>query len=472
MGRRRDNPGDASTPLPAPTVDGLVPLPPLRRTPHRRTWPQRLVLVFNSLVAMACLVAALGIWYANNRLGSRQLVDISAAASENTAATTLPTPLTTGEAIDTSTTEPPLTVPPGDVGAKNFLLTASDARDCIDPNSADAESYLGSGADIGERADTIMMLRISPATNEAAVLSFPRDLWVKIGTTNRKSRINSALDSDDPLKIIDTIWANFGLRVDHTINVDFCAFKGLVDAIGGVAVPFEYAARDRATGLNIAGPECHLFTGDEALRYVRSRKYQYFDPQENDWVSDPTSDLGRITRQQDFLKRTLQKALDKGASDLRVANRLIDTAIKYVVTDDNLTVEVMLQVANAMRDFDPATVKTFQIDGTPRRISGNDVLEPRIDSDNMRAVLAVFRGEARIADAPDQVAVTTPVTDLTTTTTGGATGATGTTSATAGSTSTTVAATTTIAGPTTTLPEVVAEENIRGIYPPRDLSCR
>lgn len=431
------------------------------------------MLAFNSLVAFACLIGALGIWYANNRLGSRKLVDISAAAGQDAAAgTTLPVPLATGDTIEVTTTEPEITVPAGDLGAKNFLLTASDARDCIDPSSVDADSYLGSGADIGERADTIMLLRIDPATNQAAVLSFPRDLWVKIGTSDRKSRINSALDSNEPTKIIDTLWANFGLPVDHVINVDFCAFKGLVDAVGGVAVPFDFAARDKATGLDIPGAGCHLFSGDEALRYVRSRKYQYFDPAKNEWVSDPTSDLGRITRQQDFLKRTLQKALDKGARDLRVANRLIDTALKYVVTDDNLTIDVMLQVASAMRDFDPATVKTFQIDGTPRNISGNAVLEPNIDTDNMEAVLAVFRGQARIADAPEQVISTTPTepasssTATSTTTTSTSAGTSSTNAGSGGSTSTTVAET------TTTLPEVAAEENIRGIYPPRDLSCR
>ena len=374
------------------------------------------MLGFNSLVAVACLVSAVTILYANNRLGSRRLVDISAAVPDvSTTSTTLvpSAPVTaTDGSIVADTTEPEIVVPAGDVGAKNFLLTASDARQCIDPNSPDAGSYLGSGADIGERADTIMMLRIDTNTNQAAVLSFPRDLWVRIGTSNRKSRINSTLDSNDPEKIISTIYTNFGLPVDHLINVDFCAFKGLVDAVGGVAVPFEYAARDKATGLDVPA-ECHLFSGDEALRYVRSRKYQYFDPDTNEWVSDGTSDLGRITRQQDFLKRTLQKALDKGARDLRVANRLINTSLQYVVTDTNLTPDVMLQVANAMKDFDPATVATFQIEGRSRNVSGNSVLEPIIDSENMQAVLAVFRGEARIADASDFV-VTDPNASATT----------------------------------------------------------
>ena len=431
------------------------------------------MLGFNSLVAVACLVSAVTILYANNRLGSRRLVDISAAVPDvSTTATTLvpSAPVTaTDGSIVADTTEPEIVVPAGDVGAKNFLLTASDARQCIDPNSPDADSYLGSGADIGERADTIMMLRIDTNTNQAAVLSFPRDLWVRIGTSNRKSRINSTLDSNDPEKIISTIYTNFGLPVDHLINVDFCAFKGLVDAVGGVAVPFEYAARDRATGLDVPA-ECHLFSGDEALRYVRSRKYQYFDPDTNEWVSDGTSDLGRITRQQDFLKRTLQKALDEGARDLRVANRLINTSLQYVVTDTNLTPDVMLQVANAMKDFDPATVATFQIEGRSRNVSGNSVLEPVLDSENMQAVLAVFRGEARIADASDFV-VTDPnastttgpatsvddgVTSVTSTTTAGA--------APGGSTTTTA--------PGTTLPIAAVEENIKGLYPPRDLSCR
>lgn len=424
------------------------------------------MLGFNSIVAFACIVSALTLLYANNRLGSRKLVDISAAVPDSTANPSVPP---TAGAAD-STSLPEIVVPAGDVGAKNFLLTASDARQCIDPNSPDAGSYLGSGADIGERADTIMMLRIDTETHQAAVLSFPRDLWVRIGTSNRKSRINSTLDSNDPGKIIATMFTNFGLQVDHLINVDFCAFKGLVDAVGGVAVPFEYAARDRATGLDVPA-ECHLFTGDEALRYVRSRKYQYFDPAKNEWVSDGTSDLGRITRQQDFLKRTLQKALDKGARDLRVANRLINTSLQYVVTDTNLTPDVMLQVANAMKDFDPATVKTFQVDGRPRNISGNSVLEPIIDSENMKAVLAVFRGQARIADAPDIVA-TDPNATTTTTTTSATSGSTTTVGGGSPSTVGGSASTTTTAEPASTLPIVAVDENIKGLYPPRDLSCR
>ena len=37
---------------------------------------------------------------------------------------------------------------------------------------------------------------------------------------------------------------NFGVQIDHYIQVDFCAFRQLVNAVGGVEVPFAYPARD------------------------------------------------------------------------------------------------------------------------------------------------------------------------------------------------------------------------------------
>ena len=68
-----------------------------------------------------------------------------------------------------------------------------------------------------------------------------------------------------------TLYDNFGVKVDHFIQVDFCAFKKIVDAVGGVSVPFTYPMRDTNTGLNITEPGCYTFSGDEALAYVRSR---------------------------------------------------------------------------------------------------------------------------------------------------------------------------------------------------------
>ena len=142
-------------------------------------------------------------------------------------------------------TTTPETFPPADPTAKNFLITGADNGACVDPNSPYAPAFgdAESGR-VGERSDTIMVFRVDPAAGRVAVLSFPRDLYVTIAGTGNRARINSAYRRDEPQRLIDTIYENFGVGIDHFIQVDFCTFKTLVDAVGGVTVPFEYPARD------------------------------------------------------------------------------------------------------------------------------------------------------------------------------------------------------------------------------------
>jgi LCP family protein required for cell wall assembly len=329
-----------------------------------------------------------------------------------------------------------------------------------------------------------MLMRVDPSTNRAAVLSFPRDLWVQIAGRQNKNRINAAYVKDDPQRLIDTIYQNFAIGVDHFIQVDFCAFKNIVDAVGGVAVPFEYPARDTNSGLDVPTTGCFTFTGDHALAYVRSRYYQYY--KDGKWVKDGLSDLGRVSRQQDFIRRALSAALDKGITNPSVARGLIETAQNNVVTDDELSVSRMLEFAGVLRNLDPDSISSYQIESEGAMISGQSVLIPRIKGDNMRAILAIFRGEAPLAGAPEQVFETTTTTSTTSTSTTSttvkptATTKPGTTIAGATTTSTprttTTTSTTTTVAPTTlptTLPAttVAPEENAKGVVPPRDYSC-
>ncbi|MBU3689711.1 MAG: LytR family transcriptional regulator, partial [Actinobacteria bacterium] len=309
---------------------------------------------------------------------------------------------------------------------------------------------------LGERADTIMILRLDPTTNAGAVLSFPRDLWVKIAGKKSRSRINSAFNRDDPNTLVLTIWENFGIPVDHYVNVDFCAFKKIVDAVGGVRVPFATPIRDRNTGLNIENAGCHRFDGEEGLAYVRSRKLFYYDNDSQSWKQDPAADRGRISRQQDFLRRALQKALDVGAGSPTVAKDLIDAALEFVILDDQLTPGKLLELAQAMRNLDPATLKTYQVEGLGKLINGQSVIEPKLETDTMQSVLAVFQGEARLVDAPEQlVEVPAPETSAPTTTT-----------------RSTGSSTTAVSGTTTTLPPVFVESNSVGVLPTDDPACR
>jgi LCP family protein required for cell wall assembly len=429
----------------------------------RRTWPQRLTIAAAIVGALACLAGAITLAAGQWVVSSRNLVvlasqdDIDGGDGGNTASPVVVVP---GETAPTtteggsSTTTPP-TFPDAEPGAKNFLITGADNNACVDPDSPYAPAF-GDRSDIGERSDTIMVWRVNPATGQVAILSFPRDLYVTIGGS--KNRINSAYRRDDPQLLRDTIYQNFGVPVDHYVQVDFCAFKRLVDGVGGVEVPFEFPARDPNTGLDVPTTGCFNFDGDHALAYVRSRYYEYEDPPgSGNWKVDPTSDLGRISRQQDFLRRTVATVLGRGAYTPGVVSALIDTNREYLTTDAELTPSKMLEFAGVLRSLDANAIRSYQIESSPERVSGAAVLIPRVGGDNMQAILSVFRGQASLADAPEQnFAPTTDTVERPTVPT---------------VTAVTTPDTTEPGAPATTLPTVIAEENNFGISPPRDVTC-
>ncbi len=419
----------------------------------RRTWPQRITIAAVFALALVSFGAAGGLYAGQRVIEDR---NIAPTIIDPAQATTVPAAVTEDAEVGAAQSAPPETFPPAEPGAKNFLITGADNNACVDPDSPYAPAF-GDRTSFGERSDTIMMWRVNPATSQVAVLSFPRDLFVDIAGSSRKGRINEAYERDNPQKLIDTIYQNFGIGTDHFVQVDFCAFQELVSAVDGVAVPLPYPVRDPNTGLNVPEAGCYTFTGDHALAYVRSRKLEYLDAN-GDWKKDPTSDLGRISRQQDFLKRTVSRLLSKGAYNPDVAGGLIQTVSEYIVTDEDLTPRKMLEFAGVLSGVDPTAITTYQIEATPRTIQGNAVLVPAINGDNMQAILSVFRGETTLAEIPDQVFDTTAPTapDV------------------ADSTSPTITAAPgdTAAPPTaTTLPPVIADENIFGIVPDKNISC-
>jgi LCP family protein required for cell wall assembly len=289
------------------------------------------------------------------------------------------------------------TFPPAGTTPENFLIVGSDANACVDSNSPWAGA--SDPARVGSRSDTIMILRLDPTTNRASVLSFPRDLWVDIPGRG-KGRINSAYVPNDYSLLAQTIYDNFAIVVDHYIQVDFCAFKRIIDAIGGVAVPFATPVIDRHVGLSITAPGCHTFSGDEALAYVRSRHLQRID-ESGVAHPDPTADYGRILRQQDFLRRVLDETISAGLFDPAVTRALIESLETDVVTEAGFTIEDMLRFAGTLKNVDPSAIQQYRVEADPITVSDNAVLQPVLDTPTMTALLAEFRGEAPPASTPD-----------------------------------------------------------------------
>ena len=444
--------------------------------PHR-TVRQRALFVTNMFVAAALVITGTTMAWANWRLGSRKVVTIDSV------------PENQGDGM--------LNLPPGDLTAKNWLVTGSDNNACIPKNSPFAGGFSDRSA-FGERSDTIMILRVNPQDGQAAILSFPRDMWVKQAGSTRHGRINSNFEKKNPNVLIRTIKENFGISVNHYVNVDFCTFKEVVDAVGGVRVPFVYKARDTHTGFKVLRARvCFSFTGIHALAYVRSRHYRWFDPQTKKWKSDGTSDWGRISRQQDFTRRMIKKALSVSRTNPRVAANIMNAALKNVITDDQVTPLLLLQLGQAMRNFDADTMGTYTFPGVGQLIGKESVIVPDLESDVAKNLIALYQGRASLktkvagASTADQAATSAVTTTL------AITGAsmtrpthsknpvfasvklTAPTTASPAVTATTVppiakpAVTTTVApGPTTTVPQVAIENSKRGVVPPDDPNCQ
>jgi LCP family protein required for cell wall assembly len=344
----------------------------------RRTWPQRILIGACAALIVVCVTGAGGIGYFWVQFGRLDRV----ATKKGTFAPAQP---------------------PGD--PENFLLVGSDSRAFVE-GGQDAKSF---GKPGGQRSDTVMLVRIDPRAKHAWMLSFPRDLWLPIAPDGHRQRINTAYDANSPQRLIDTIKANFNVPINHYAEVDFKGFRSLVDTVGGVKLFVAGAIRDRQTGLNITDTGCVLFHGDQALSYVRSRHFEYFE--NGRWHTDPTGDLGRITRQQDFVRRALHEALSKGLFNPARVNGLVNVAVNNVKIDDQLDLKAMLRLGRTFKSLDPNAVTQFNlpVQGTMTSGGASVLLIPKKDQATVDAILDVFRGvQQQTVQAPNQSAPVLP----------------------------------------------------------------
>ncbi len=258
---------------------------------------------------------------------------------------------------------------------ENYLLVGSDSRALGDPNTGDVGEVTGS------RSDTIMLLRIDTSTDEAALLSIPRDLYVE--TSNHTGRINSAYN-DGPSALVRALQESLALPIHHYVEIDFYGFKALVEALGGVNVCFALPTRDLNTGLNISAPGCFLLDGTQALAYARSRHYEELQA-DGEWREDPTSDLGRSTRQRDFVNRCLQQAVAQVKINPFDTGDLVHAMGNAISIDDELD---PIGAASSLRTAVDAGLTTYSLPVYPDEVNGDDVLRL---GDGSTAVLDFFR---------------------------------------------------------------------------------
>lgn len=185
----------------------------------------------------------------------------------------------------------------------------------------------------GARSDTTLIVHVNAARTNAAVLSIPRDLWIKLPDcmVNGKnvggyySKFNAAYAFGGPECTIKAITENFGINVQHVIVADFKGFKTVVNALGGVEVCLAEPAYDKHSRLDLpAGRQ--TISGEDALAFVRARKS----------LSDG-SDIARSERQKMFLGSIIRTAEQSGLlTDPVRLYKVLDAATKSLSMDKEL----------------------------------------------------------------------------------------------------------------------------------------
>jgi LCP family protein required for cell wall assembly len=264
----------------------------------------------------------------------------------------------------------------------NVLIVGSDSRA---GNTGQAALSFGTTQDAGgQRSDTIKVLHVDPRSGTADLLSIPRDTWVEMSGLPANSgltgpeKINTAFN-DGPIPLVDTIQNTFGIPINHFVVVDFTGLINAVQSVGGISMNVPYPVRDCSedgcyisnSGLDITTTGCQVLNGNQVLALARSRYFEYDDPAEGGWTGDPTSDLGRITRQNEIIEALISKV--ESTYDPLTLRSFLDSVVHDITVDSRLGPGLLFDLANRYHAFSASKLVTYTLPTTPGQNYGGDV---------------------------------------------------------------------------------------------------
>ena len=226
--------------------------------------------------------------------------------------------------------------------------------------------------DVG-RSDTLMIATLDPDKNQAALLSVPRDTRVKI-KGHGFDKINAAYAYGGRKLTQETIESLLNTHIDHYIKINVHGFTKIIDALGGIDIDVEKRMYyedpwDDDGGLYIdLQPGMQHMDGKTAITYVRYR--------------DEEGDIGRIKRQQNFMKAVMDKLVSPTIIPKLPA--IVSAVSDSVETD--MSVSEILSFLGTLQDAKDNGLKSEMLPGKPVYIEGISYWVP--DINKTRQILA------------------------------------------------------------------------------------
>ncbi len=205
--------------------------------------------------------------------------------------------------------------------------------------------------DVG-RSDTLMIATLDPEKNQTAILSVPRDTRVKI-SGHGFDKINAAYAYGGRQLTQKTIENLLNTHIDHYIKINIHGFTKIIDALGGIDIDVEKRMYyedpwDDDGGLYIdLQPGMQHMDGKTAITYVRYR--------------DEEGDIGRIKRQQNFMKAVMDKLVSP--TIIPKLPSIVSAVSDSVETD--MSVSEILSFIGTLQEAKNNGLKSDMIPGKP-----------------------------------------------------------------------------------------------------------
>lgn len=245
-------------------------------------------------------------------------------------------------------------------GTENILLVGSTDRCAL------KKQYIGYGicnqGVNGINSDVVMILHLNPNTRTVSILSIPRDLFVPNARIGGANKIDAAL-YQGPTQLVAAVQEDFGIPIQHYVELNFDSFASVVDALGGINMYFPEPVYDAESDLNVKTVGCVHLNGFHALQVVRARHLVHKGPgvtsnNPANWTPEAQSDLARIRRDHEFLRVLATAVAKKGLSDPLTDRDIIAGVAPDLTVDNGLSATHMLNLV--------LTYHSVNVNGAPQ----------------------------------------------------------------------------------------------------------
>jgi LCP family protein required for cell wall assembly len=239
-------------------------------------------------------------------------------------------------------------------GTENILLVGSTSR-CALKVQNPAYGLCSQGV-TGVNSDVTMLLHLNRATRTVSLLSIPRDTFVPNARKEGANKIDAAL-AEGPAQLVAAIQQDYGIPIQHYVELNFDTFAGVVDALGGVKLNFPEPVFDAESGLNVPTAGCLDLNGTRALQVVRARHLQYKPPTVTSsnhatWPQETESDLARIRRTHEFLRVLAGAVAQRGLSNPLTDQRIAAAVAPQLQVDAGLNLSALVDLLLTFHSVD------------------------------------------------------------------------------------------------------------------------